>query len=265
MASSRAEREWLELMADLLVAPSAEFPEQRVAEQLRRTFEARGVAFSYREPGCAMTQRLWPVDEQFNGHRAEIHDWSHRESARAHPVLRFYLSTLQCTPQQVHDVPERFADRRVVGAWIERASAWGAQGNLALPLYFAADGHRAFVLGRADPFARGELSLLGALHGLLVALDRQTTALRQVAPTVDIAMSADTRLTVRELTVIGLVADGLTAAAAGRRLGVAEGTVHKHLHNVYRKLGVRDRLGAVLRAQQVGVLRPRPPEIPRGR
>ena len=47
----------------------------------------------------------------------------------------------------------------------------------------------------------------------------------------------------------------LTAAAAARRLSVAEGTVHKHLQNVYRKLGVRDRLGAVLRAQQIGMLR----------
>ena len=67
-----------------------------------------------------------------------------------------------------------------------------------------------------------------------------------------------TGLTARELTVLGLVAEGLTAAAAARRLAVAESTVHKHLHNAYRKLGVRDRLAAVLRAQQLGVLGARP-------
>ena len=253
MRSTRAEREWLELMADALAVPSPTFPERQVAEQLARTFEARGVAFSHRTPGSGIAQEIWPLDEQFNGHRAEIHRWSIDESPRAHPVLRFYLSTLQCTPQQVHDVPERFADRRVMGAWLDRASGWGAPANAALPMYFADDGHRAFVVGRADPFTRGELSLLGVLHGLLIGLDRQTTALRSVAGIVDTAHA--TRLTARELTVLGLVAQGLTATAAARRLAVAEGTVHKHLQNVYRKLGVRDRLSAVLRAQELGVLR----------
>jgi DNA-binding CsgD family transcriptional regulator len=247
----RAEREWLELMSDALGAASTEFPEQRVAEQLRCTFEARGVAFSHRT-GDTITQRLRPFDEQFNGHRDEIDRYAVTESAGGHPVLRFYLSTLECRPLQVNDVPSQFADRRVMGAWLDRASAWGAPAQMAVPTYFAGPGHRVFVLGRADPFTRGEVSLMGMLHGLLVGLDRQTAALRSVAATVDTARAE--RLTVRELTVLGLVAQGATAAGAARRLGVAEGTVHKHLQNVYRKLGVRDRLAAVLRAQQMGVL-----------
>jgi DNA-binding CsgD family transcriptional regulator len=253
MGSTRAEREWLELMADALATPSTVFPEQRVAEQLRRTFEARGVAFSDRT-GSVIEQRLRPFDEQFNGHRAEIDRYAVQESAGGHPVLRFYLSTLECRPVQVHDVPARFADRRVMGAWLERASGWGAPAQMALPTYFAEAGHRVFVLGRADPFTRGELSLMRVLHGLLVGLDRQAAALRSVAATVDTARA--TGLTARELTVLGLVSEGLTAAAAARRLAVAETTVHKHLYNTYRKLGVRDRLGAVLRAQHLGVLRP---------
>lgn len=253
MGSTRAEREWLELMSDALGASTDEFPERRVAEQLQRTFEARGVAFSHRAPGTGIAQEIWPLGEQFNGHRAEIHRWSVDESPRQHPVLRFYLSTLQCTPQQVHDVPERFADRRVMGAWLERASGWGAQANAALPMHFADDGHRAFVVARADPFTSGELTLLGVLHGLLIGLDRHHTAVRRFAPGLDRARAA--HLTVRELAVLGLVSEGLTAAAVARRLAVAEGTVHKHLQNIYRKLGARDRLGAVLRAQQIGLLR----------
>lgn len=39
-----------------------------------------------------------------------------------------------------------------------------------------------------------------------------------------------------------------------RRLGISARTVHKHLQNLYRKLGTADRLGAVLRAQQAGLL-----------
>jgi DNA-binding CsgD family transcriptional regulator len=250
---ARAEREWLELMADALATPSSSFPEQRVAEQLRVTFEARGVAFSDRI-GTVIAQRLWPFDEQFNGHRAEIDRYAVTESAGGHPILRCYLSTFDATPLQVHDVPERFADRRVADAWFDRAAAWGAPAQMALPTYFAKGGHRVFVLGRADPFARDELALLDVLHGLLVGLDRQTAAFRRVEPGVEPARASG--LTVRELTVLGLVADGLTAAATARRLAVTEGTVHKHLQNVYRKLGVRDRLGAVLRGQQMGVLRP---------
>jgi DNA-binding CsgD family transcriptional regulator len=247
----RAEREWLELMADALATPSSTFPEQRIAEQLRTTFEARGVAFSDRT-GAVIAQRLWPLDEQFNGHRAEIDHYAVTESAGGHPILRFYLSTFDAMPLQVHDVPERFADRRVADAWFDRASAWGAPAQMALPTYFAQDGHRVFVLGRSDPFARDELALLDVLHGLLVGLDRQTAAFRRVESGADAARASG--LTVRELTVLGLVAEGMTAAATARRLRVTEGTVHKHLQHVYRKLGVHDRLGAVLRAQQMGVL-----------
>jgi hypothetical protein len=42
--------------------------------------------------------------------------------------------------------------------------------------------------------------------------------------------------------------------ARGRRLGIATGTVQKHLENSYRKLGAGDRLTSVLRAQALGLL-----------
>jgi DNA-binding CsgD family transcriptional regulator len=256
VARSRAEGEWLELVADALAAPVAAFPEQRVAEQLLSTFEARGVAYNDISPDGGLAYRMWPLEEQFNGHRGDIDRYGRHEAAAAHPVLRFYLATRQAVPLQVHDVPAPFADRRIMGAWFERASAWGAPANMSLPCHFGDDALRAFVIGRADPFSRDELTLLRTLHGLLAGLDRHVTALRSLAATVDTARVAEVeRLTVREAAVLGLVAEGLTAAAAARRLAVAEGTVHKHLQNVYRKLGVRDRLGAVLRAQQIGVLR----------
>jgi DNA-binding NarL/FixJ family response regulator len=54
--------------------------------------------------------------------------------------------------------------------------------------------------------------------------------------------------------VLSLLAEGLTAGAIGRRLMITERTVHKHLQHSYTKLGVTDRLGAVLRAQRIGLL-----------
>jgi DNA-binding NarL/FixJ family response regulator len=70
-------------------------------------------------------------------------------------------------------------------------------------------------------------------------------------------LGADPRsrlLTPRELAVLGQLADGLTAAAIGRKLLITERTVHKHLERLYTKLGVGDRLAAVLLAQRLGLI-----------
>jgi DNA-binding CsgD family transcriptional regulator len=63
------------------------------------------------------------------------------------------------------------------------------------------------------------------------------------------------RLIPRELAVLDQLADGLTAASIGRRRWASSvRTVHKHLERVYAKLNVADRLSAVLRARDAGVL-----------
>jgi DNA-binding NarL/FixJ family response regulator len=62
------------------------------------------------------------------------------------------------------------------------------------------------------------------------------------------------RLTRRELDVLALLAESLTAAAIARRLGISVGTVHKHLAALYRKLGTADRLATVLRARSLGLV-----------
>jgi DNA-binding CsgD family transcriptional regulator len=66
--------------------------------------------------------------------------------------------------------------------------------------------------------------------------------------------AAGYQLTPRELTVLMLLADGMTANAIARRLHITTRTVNKHLENVYRKLGTGDRLTAVLRAQTFGLI-----------
>jgi DNA-binding NarL/FixJ family response regulator len=61
-------------------------------------------------------------------------------------------------------------------------------------------------------------------------------------------------VTDRELAVLGLMADGMIAAAIARRLGISPRTVSKHIENIYRKLGAHDRTTAVLRSQAMGFL-----------
>lgn len=61
-------------------------------------------------------------------------------------------------------------------------------------------------------------------------------------------------LTPREREVLLLLADGLLARTIAASLCVSPRTVHHHLGRIYAKLGVRDRLGAVLRARSEGLL-----------
>ena len=48
-------------------------------------------------------------------------------------------------------------------------------------------------------------------------------------------------LTSREREVILALAEGLSNKDVGRRLNLSEGTVKVHLHNLYGKLGVKNR------------------------
>lgn len=59
-------------------------------------------------------------------------------------------------------------------------------------------------------------------------------------------------LTDREREVLEVVAQGLTNAAAARRLGISPKTVNTHLEHVYAKLAVSTRASAVVAATQRG-------------
>lgn len=55
-----------------------------------------------------------------------------------------------------------------------------------------------------------------------------------------------TTLTRRQAGILALVADGLTNAAIGRRLGIRTNTVSDHLKAVYARIGARNRTAAVV-------------------
>jgi DNA-binding CsgD family transcriptional regulator len=52
-------------------------------------------------------------------------------------------------------------------------------------------------------------------------------------------------LSPREREILGLVAQGMTNIQVARMLWISPGTVRKHLENVYEKLGVHTRTGAI--------------------
>ncbi len=61
-------------------------------------------------------------------------------------------------------------------------------------------------------------------------------------------------LTEEEVTVLNLVARGLTNPEVGRTLGTTRRQVKGRLESIYRKLGVRSRVEAVLKATAAGLV-----------
>lgn len=61
-------------------------------------------------------------------------------------------------------------------------------------------------------------------------------------------------LTGRQQQVFRLLLQGIPNKVIGARLNMAEGTVKAHLNTVFRVLGARTRVEAILRARQLGLL-----------
>lgn len=63
-------------------------------------------------------------------------------------------------------------------------------------------------------------------------------------------------LTERELEILTLLSSGLSNAELGAQLYLSEPTIKTHLSSIFRKLGVRDRVQAVIAAYDAGLVEP---------
>jgi len=61
-------------------------------------------------------------------------------------------------------------------------------------------------------------------------------------------------LTSRETEILGLMAGGFNNREIADALGPSEGTIKNHVSSILSKLGVRDRVRAVLRGLELGLI-----------
>ncbi|MCA1217699.1 helix-turn-helix transcriptional regulator [Streptomyces sp. 8L] len=134
-----------------------------------------------------------------------------------------------------------FGTQDVIGLRLDDGSPGPVRGLLVHCTGRGGTGHERAYLARVQP--------------LLCGLDRHASLLRRCTAPPAVPVGADAhRLTARERTVLALLAQALPAHTIGRQLRISVRTVHKHVENIYRKFGTRDRLETVLRAQAAGLL-----------
>ena len=98
------------------------------------------------------------------------------------------------------------------------------------------------------PVAAGDALLSPAITKRVI---KQFTRVARPAPPKELG-----ELTAREHDILRLIADGLSNAEIGRQLYSSETTVKTHVTHILQKLGLRDRVQAIVLAYQTGLTPP---------
>jgi DNA-binding NarL/FixJ family response regulator len=145
-----------------------------------------------------------------------------------------------------HDDPPRILILTTFGLdeYVYEALRAGASG------FLLKDASPEDIIAAVGAVARGDALLDPAVTASVIG---QFAALP--SPREDLKAQVD-QLTAREQEVLGLMASGLSNAEIAGQLVVSEGTAKTHVGHVLRKLGLRDRIQAVIFGYESGLLQP---------
>ncbi|GAA0457187.1 response regulator transcription factor [Streptomyces stramineus] len=176
-----------------------------------------------------------------------------RRVGQQHPLVG-YLADGHRSPVSMNQLCDLW---RHLECSSEARRDYGTNQQLGLPLPSDGGALRAVSLGRkGSDFSARELAFATRIQPLLISADSHVRELRRLrALSTGLVLPTEGHgLTPREQTVLGLLAEGLTADVIGRRLTISPHTVNRHLEKIYRKLGTNNRVSTVSLARQAGLV-----------
>jgi len=122
--------------------------------------------------------------------------------------------------------------------------------------------HRVFVQQAMRAGANGVVleSSIGRTGALVYAVEQSLKGFNFVDPAFEaernkqVAMQPE-ELTLRETEILQLVAEGLSNSEIGERLNIAASTARDHVHEILRRLGVKNRAAAAVEGLRQGYCR----------
>jgi DNA-binding CsgD family transcriptional regulator len=237
---------WLDLVAELSLRPTPEFPQKELTEQLVDTFKTKVSWHWAAADGEFGVEHMshpvpnWPSE-------SDLETW--RLGMSVHPLVCWMRRVGNDRAMSIGRVPRETVPSEGFGILREALRPVGLDEELSIP-YEQVDGIlRTVVLSQTgEDYGDEDFDLALRIQPLVQLLARQCQILRT-------GSAPNPRgLTGREVAVVRLLRAGGTAGAIGHRLGISPRTVEVHLSHIYRKLGVRDRLQAVLVAEDLGIL-----------
>jgi ATP/maltotriose-dependent transcriptional regulator MalT len=161
---------------------------------------------------------------------------------------------------------QRGLAHRTVELLLIRAQAHRQAGEVRIAL---TDLHQALTLAVPRQYLRVFLDEGGELGSLIDGLDLERLGNSPAVPLArrlqltrhqpgnqgrSTGSSLGERLTPREVTILKRLESGLSNKEIAEAIFLSEGTLKWHLHNVYSKLNVKNRSGAMARARTLGIV-----------
>jgi DNA-binding CsgD family transcriptional regulator len=240
---------WIDVLALLVSSPPDHDPLIEICAELAAQFDADWVVtVDYSPTVCRMAAYVVPLEHARN-YVAHFGD---------HPLVRYYVATADPATRCLGDA-DRFFDEPRARSLLKALRADRIEDSVFVPLT-ALPGmlHRWLVIASSHHLG---LRVSGEVENLATAIRTVDSRHWAVGSSTEPERPNSSGLSPRERDVLVLTADGLTATAIGYRLGISARTVHKHQQSTYRKLEAPDRLTAVLRAYDCGLLSARSSSI----